>query len=94
MKINEGIGSIAASKLADLATGFIFKARPVVIFHNTTTNSTVTLKLKRGLINHTLSSHEEGKGTKLISKSPSALYLITKILRESRKLFSLGFIEI
>lgn len=93
-EVNEGLGAIAASKLADLARGFILKARPIIVVHRTKDNSTVTLKLRRGLINHILVRHEEGKGDHTISKSPSAAILLTRAVAETTKLFGQGYIEI
>ena len=93
-KLDEGLGAIAASKLADLARGFILKARPIIVLHNSSKNSTVTLKLRRGLINHTLVSSEEGKPDKRIAKGMSAALLLTKALNEVRKLVGQGYIEI
>lgn len=93
-KVDEGFASIAASKLGDLARAFILKARPIVVLHNTTTNSTITIKLKRGLLKHTLYAHEDGKGDKRIDSSFSAILLIGKALNEARKLVGRGYIEI
>lgn len=92
--LDEGLGSIATSKLADLARGFIFRARPLIIVHRTRDNSTVTLKLKRGLINHILTRSEEGSADKQISKSPSAAVVLTQALNHARKLIQQGYIEI
>lgn len=93
-RVDEGLGAIASSKLADLARGFVLKARPIVVLHRTKDNSTVTLKLRRGLINHILIRHEEGKGDRPIQKSPSASILLTKALREVANLVGQGYIEI
>lgn len=93
-ELEEGLGAIAASKLADLARGFILKARPIVVLHRMEDDKTVTLKLRRGLINHTLVQHEEGKGDRTIAKSPSAAVLLTRSLNEYRKLLGQGYIEV
>lgn len=92
-QVEEGLGSIATSKLADLARSFIFKARPIVILHHPGTDSTVTIKLKRGLLKHTLYA-AEGKNEKVIGKSISGILLLTKALNESRKLIAAGYVEI
>lgn len=93
-ELDEGLSSIAASKLADLARGFILKARPILILHRFKDNSTITFKLRRGLINHILIQNEEGKGDKQIAKASSAAILLTKTVGLAGKLFTQGYIEI
>lgn len=92
-ELDEGLGSIATSKLADLARGFILKARPIIVLHNPEDDSTVTLKLKRGLVRHTLSADEDGR-ERTIDRSISASILLTKALNEVRKYVSRGYVEI
>lgn len=91
--VDEGVGSIATSKLSDLATGFILRARPVIVLHNTTTDSTVKLKLKRGLFRHELSVDEDGR-ERVIRKSFSAIILMTRALKEAAKYVREGYLEI
>ena len=91
--LDEGIGSIAASKLADLGRALILKARPIIILHNASTDHTVTLKLKRGLIMHTLVWSDD-KHEKTIGKFPSAIMLLGKAMNEARKLIGKGYLEI
>ena len=92
--LEEGIGSIAASKLADLAHSFIFKPRPIIILHNPVNNQTVTFKMKRGLVNHSLILDEEGKGDRIIAKMPSATALLLRAIAAARKWNAKGFVEI
>lgn len=92
--LDEGLGAIAASKLSDLAKGFILKPRPILVLHNPETNLTVSLKLKRGLIRHSLIRDEEDGGSKTIDRSPSAAHLLTKAMSEAGRLMGKGYLEI
>ncbi len=92
--VDEGVGSIAASKLADLARGFILKARPIVILHNSETNSTITFKLKRGLLRHTLYRHEEGKGEKVVGKYVLGTLALGVAIKQATRLMAQGYLEI
>lgn len=94
LSIDEGLGAVAASKLADLARGFILKARPIVVLHRLKDNSLVKLKLRRGLINHILVRDEDGRGEQTIAKSPSAAILLMKAVRETASLVRQGYFEV
>lgn len=91
--LEEGFGSIAQSKLKDLATGFILKARPIVIMHHIDKDHTITYKLKRGLLKHTLMVNE-GSGDRTLETNISAMYLIGKALRAASKMLMRGYVEI
>ena len=91
--VDEGISSVVGSRLADLARGFIFKARPIIIMHSPEKNETVTLKLKRSILSHSLVL-EDGAGSRVIAKNPMASILISKALVEAGKYLSKGYIEI
>lgn len=93
-ELSEGLASVAASKLADLARGYVLKPHPLIVLHRSENNSTITFKLKRGLINHQLIQHEDGKGDKVLAKGPSAGVLVARALKEVHKLIAQGYLEI
>ena len=90
----EGVGSVAQSELKDLATGFLLKARPLIILHNLDTDDTVTIKLKRGLLKHSLIVNQTNKGDRVVAVGVSSIVLITKALNEARKWLGRGYVEI
>lgn len=91
--VDEGLVSIAGSKLADFARGFILSARPVIILHSSSQDKTVQLKLKRGLIRHTLYKNE-GQGDQAVKSSLSATMLLLAAANLARKYMQRGFLEI
>jgi len=92
--MEEGIADIAKSKLADLARAFIFKARPIIIMHNTSNDETVTLKLKRGLLRQKLYK-QVGEGPEQeIASGVSAIFILGRALKEAMSLAKKGYIEI
>lgn len=90
---DESIVSVATSKIADFASGLIFRARPIVILHHISTDVTVTIKLKRGVLGHTLYLVEGDKEV-VLKKSLSALLLLATAMNTARKYIARGFIEI
>ena len=91
--LNEGFGSIATSKLADLARGFFLKPRPIVVLHRMKDNSTVTIKLRRGILKHTLMTSSNGQDKDLM-KSVSVGILLVRAIKEITNLVKEGYIEI
>lgn len=89
----EGVVSAVSARSAEYLKGLLFKPRPLVILHNMTTDQTVVLKLKRGLLRHSLLI-KDVHGERSLRRSASALVLITLALNVTRKFAAKGFIEI
>ncbi len=90
---DEGLGSILGGKIADLAKGLIFKPRPIVVLWNAASDKVVSLKIKRGLIRHSLIV-AEGEIDKVVAKDQSSAKLVEVLLHRVNELKRKGFIEI
>ena len=91
--LDEGVSTVVKSKARDLLRGLVFKPQPIVTLYDHTIDETVSLKIKRGILKHSLILSKDS-GDKLIATSYSAIILVVKALKASKDLISKGYIEI